>query len=268
MRSDALGLPVEVTVEREEQLEAVLSHPAPSVIYLDTAAFSKAFLEKGFQRIRSAGRKAGLRLRRIHRADEEAEAACITQLKPDCLLVRDAEGLELAGELRENGGEAVEVSADHTLYGYNPLSAGYLIRSGADRLTFPAELTARELKALYGAMPDIPYTLTVYGHIPMMVSANCVKKTTQGCDKKNSIVKLRDRTAKDMPVRCYCGPCYNQIFNADPLVLYDLPEEVKGLKPDRVRYDFTIEDSGKVMRILNGELPPAFTRGHFRNGIM
>ena len=72
---------------------------------------------------------------------------------------------------------------------------------------------------------------------------------------------------KDMPVRCYCTYCYNQIFNAEPLVLYDLPDEVRALQPQCLRYDFSVEPAAVVRQVLEGAVPRNMTRGHFRHGI-
>lgn len=114
---------------------------------------------------------------------------------------------------------------------------------------------------------ELPFELKIYGHLPMMVSANCIQRTSARCDHGNRILQLRDRMGKDMPVRCYCTYCYNQIFNAEPLVLYDLPDEVRALQPQCLRYDFSVEPAAVVRQVLEGAVPRSMTRGHFRHGI-
>lgn len=114
---------------------------------------------------------------------------------------------------------------------------------------------------------ELPFELMIYGHLPMMVSANCIQRTSARCDHGNRILQLRDRMGKDMPVRCYCTYCYNQIFNAEPLVLYDLPDEVRALQPQCLRYDFSVEPAAVVRQVLEGAVPRSMTRGHFRHGI-
>lgn len=114
---------------------------------------------------------------------------------------------------------------------------------------------------------ELPFELMVYGHLPMMVSANCIQRTSARCDHGNRILQLRDRMGKDLPVRCYCTYCYNQIFNAEPLVLYDLPDEVRALQPQCLRYDFSVEPAAVVRQVLDGAVPRSMTRGHFRHGI-
>lgn len=114
---------------------------------------------------------------------------------------------------------------------------------------------------------ELPFELMIYGYLPMMVSANCIQRTSARCDHGNRILQLRDRMGKDMPVRCYCTYCYNQIFNAEPLVLYDLPDEVRALQPQCLRYDFSVEPAAVVRQVLDGAVPRSMTRGHFRHGI-
>ena len=219
----------------------------------------------------------------------------------EAMLLEDFFGAqpELKARIRRN--------FDYTVYGYNQEAIKALVSLGADGLTYPIELTyheCRKLRAMLrscgaagthgttaeasdgessplpaaartGADADadsigsgeLRFELMVYGHLPMMVSANCIQRTSARCDHGNRILQLRDRMGKDMPVRCYCTYCYNQIFNAEPLVLYDLPDEVRALQPQCLRYDFSVEPAAVVRQVLDGAVPRSMTRGHFRHGI-
>lgn len=186
---------------------------------------------------------------------------------PDALLVRN---LDEAMLLEDFFGAHPELKTrirrnfDYTVYGYNQEAIQALASLGADGLTYPIELTYNECRKLKS---ELPFELMVYGHLPMMVSANCIQRTSARCDHGNRILQLRDRMGKDMPVRCYCTYCYNQIFNAEPLVLYDLPDEVRALQPQCLRYDFSVEPAAVVRQVLDGAVPRSMTRGHFRHGI-
>ena len=139
-----------------------------------------------------------------------------------------------------------------------------------DGVSAPLPATARPGAGTEDAgsgLGELPFELMIYGHLPMMVSANCIQRTSARCDHGNRILELRDRMGKDMPVRCYCTYCYNQIFNAEPLVLYDLPDEVRALQPQCLRYDFSVEPAAVVRQVLDGAVPRSMTRGHFRHGI-
>lgn len=196
-------------------------------------------------------------------ASEKQSSSCL----PDALLVRS---LDEAMLLEDFFGSHPELGAhirrnfDYTVYGYNQEAMLALQELGADGLTYPIELTYHECRKLRS---ELPFELMVYGHLPMMVSANCIQRTSARCDHGNRILQLRDRMGKDMPVRCYCTYCYNQIFNAEPLVLYDLPDEVRALQPQCLRYDFSVEPAAVVRQVLDGAVPRSMTRGHFRHGI-
>ena len=217
----------------------------------------------------------------------------------EAMLLEDFFGAhpELKARIRRN--------FDYTVYGYNQEAIQALAALGANGLTYPIELTYHECRKLREqlrssgaagargmnaeavdgesvAVPaaaragadaeadcigEQPFELMVYGHLPMMVSANCIQRTSARCDHGNRILQLRDRMGKDMPVRCYCTYCYNQIFNAEPLVLYDLPDEVRALQPQCLRYDFSVEPAAVVRQVLEGAVPRSMTRGHFRHGI-
>lgn len=186
---------------------------------------------------------------------------------PDALLVRNLDEAMLLEDFFTAHPELkarIRRNFDYTVYGYNQEAIQALVSLGADGLTYPIELTYNECRKLKS---ELPFELMVYGHLPMMVSANCIQRTSARCDHGNRILQLRDRMGKDMPVRCYCTYCYNQIFNAEPLVLYDLPDEVRALQPQCLRYDFSVEPAAVVRQVLEGAVPRSMTRGHFRHGI-
>lgn len=278
------ALPVAVTVETEAQLAEVLKHDAVALVYLDEACFTD--FAALIRRMHAAGKQAGLRLRRIERdfdangrkAENSAEllnglwkAACL----PDALLVRNLDEAMLLEDFfaaHPELKERIRRNFDYTVYGYNQEAIQALVSLGADGLTYPIELTYHECRKLREKLQSIglgelPFELMIYGHLPMMVSANCIQRTSARCDHGNRILQLRDRMGKDMPVRCYCTYCYNQIFNAEPLVLYDLPDEVRALQPQCLRYDFSVEPAAVVRQVLEGAVPRSMTRGHFRHGI-
>ncbi len=204
-------------------------------------------------------------------ASEKQPPSCL----PDVLLVRNLDEAMLLEDFfgaHPELKERIRRNFDYTVYGYNQEAIRALVSLGADGLTYPIELTYHECRKLReklrsSTLGELPFELMIYGHLPMMVSANCIQRTSARCDHGNRILQLRDRMGKDMPVRCYCTYCYNQIFNAEPLVLYDLPDEVRALQPQCLRYDFSVEPAAVVRQVLEGAVPRSMTRGHFRHGI-
>jgi putative protease len=92
--------------------------------------------------------------------------------------------------------------------------------------------------------------LPVYGRIPMMESAGCVRKTENLCSKKDGFWYLEDRRGMQLPVRCRCGICSNTIYNAVPLSLHQFAGRgLCGKAPVHLCM-FTTEDARETRRIL------------------
>ncbi|MCD8019062.1 MAG: hypothetical protein LUF92_05580, partial [Clostridiales bacterium] len=58
---------------------------------------------------------------------------------------------------------------------------------------------------------------TVYGRIPVMRSAQCVKKTAGLCDGRPEVLWLEDQKGRRLPVATHCDACYNTIWLDQPM---------------------------------------------------
>ncbi len=144
----------------------------------------------------------------------------------------------------------------------------------------PLELKGAEQKCLTNILPC---EKIIYGRIPMMITANCVSKTTAGCQKGKSrqTVYLTDRYHKKFPVELNCIHCMNIIYNSVPLSLHgELP---KWKEITDFRLDFTIESEAETVEIMtyfmalcnkepekekNLKLPyNEYTTGHEKRGV-
>lgn len=164
---------------------------------------------------------------------------------------------------------------DYTIYGMNSISQALLEDLGADRQTLPVELNLSELSKLYTKDKE----LIVYGRLPMMVTAGCLRKNILSCDKKSSLLYLKDRMGKDMPVKNRCKFCYNTILNSLALSVIGIGESIKRLDAKALRLMFTTENEKEIKKILKvyinyfineedcEEPIERFTRGHFKRGI-
>ena len=171
--------------------------------------------------------------------------------------------------------EDVNYIFDYNLYAFNSVSKRMLRELGADRLTLPLELNINELKKID---PEGMETL-VYGRIPLMISAQCLKKTSTGCDKKSETLILKDRYNEDMPVKNKCTFCYNTIYNAKTFSTLSLSRQVMALKPSVYRIWFSTEDGTGVERVIKdyvraytykenvSETVAAHTKGHLKRGV-
>ena len=168
-----------------------------------------------------------------------------------------------------------DVILDHNLYTYHHLARVFWRKQGITYDTAPLELNDKEL--LERGSQDSE--MIVYGHLPMMVSAQCLRKTVKGCAKASGLLWLTDRKHKHFPVKNHCTVCYQTIYNPVPLVLIENKKEIDRLGISRIRLNFTIETPEQANKITHayvqtfkkeqpGKLAAMeFTRGHFKRGI-
>ncbi len=245
--------------------------------YLDTASLSEEDILKAISICKMAGKKIYIAMPHIFRkkAAEQFDNMYndIIAAEPTGFMVRNLENLIYL----EERGNKLPVLQDYTMYAYNKSSREVLDKYNTEGYVLPVELNFRELCEL-GAKNGI---LVAYGRIPMMISAQCVTKTTKGiCAGKTGVhEQLTDRMNNVFPIKRYCNVCYNKIYNCKPLSLLTMTKEIKMLSPAGIRIDFTtetLEEAREVSRkfvnvFVHGasdekELAD-FTRGHFKRGI-
>jgi len=111
-----------------------------------------------------------------------------------------------------------------------------------------------------------------------MVTAQCIRKTVEGCSKCPEYLYLRDRKKKVFPVRNQCRFCCNTIYNSSPLSLLKDKKQIDRLQPEVLRLSFTSESAAQTGEVLDAyvktflhqepvELEGEFTRGHFKRGV-
>lgn len=194
-------------------------------------------------------------------------------------LVRNLEGY---GMLKAFGLQEKCV-LDHSLYSWNNEAVNFWEKEGILRLTAPLELNEKELRHRKNDTSEF----LIYGYLPMMMSAQCVRKNLHQCDKKQAEMLLRDRYEKVFLSKCYCKPwkmentekssrCYNIIYNSIPYGLLNEQKQVKALGFAALRLSFTTENGVQTRDVLedflnvycydkNG-LGREFTKGHFKRG--
>ena len=188
-------------------------------------------------------------------------------------MIRAWEEIELFNQLAPR----LPLLFDFGSYSMNRRAEDFIRRMAPGRpaaFTVPVELNSKELE-IRGCRGC---ELLVYGAIPMMVTAQCMKKTVEKCTGKPEVLCLRDRMGKEFPVKNHCRFCYNTIYNSSPLSLLKDKKRIDGLRPERLRLSFTTEDSETVVSVIRAfagtflegkeiELSGEFTRGHFKRGV-
>ncbi len=190
--------------------------------------------------------------------------------KLDGFLVRN---LESYYWLKEKGITKEKIFFDAGIYAFNRYSMK-LLDTFASTICIPYELNKKEQFHLLEEDIEASVEKVVYGKVPLMVSANCIAKTTNRCPvKDNNILTLKDRYGKEFPVKMHCKYCYNVLYNSVPLFIPDI-KDYKTVKTMRIQ--FTTESVAEVRNILDyyandyeGKRLPVkeYTTGHEKRGV-
>ena len=269
-------------VNSKDQFEAVFGRmadwkqddaSAEFGIYLASEEFDASVWKSYVDRCHEAGIYCYLMLPRIFRTHAERYFLKNLELLKNAGF--DAFGVAAMEEpgFMETYVPGAKLYFDHGMYTYNLRASNMMLQYGASRMTIPVELNSREIVERGGHGEMI-----VYGYLPMMVSANCIRKTTEGCTGKPELLYLKDRKGKEMPVRNQCRFCYNTIYNESPMSLLGLSKEVERFAPQSLRLNFTIEDRRTTEQVIAAfyrefvegksvSAPNNITRGHFKRGV-
>lgn len=177
--------------------------------------------------------------------------------------------------LKEKNRSAGAVIADSNLYAFNQEAKVVYHSWGVSELTEAVELNQKELSGT-GCQGN---TLLVYGHMPLMITAQCMVDNLYGCSHRETFQKLYDRKDKELLLYNCCRDCCNIIYNGEALSLLKEKKAIDALKPKRLRLDFTIEKKEETEQVLKTfiqvfrfnqgkmTLDKETTKGHFRKGI-
>lgn len=267
-----------LVVSTKEQCIAACSFSTEHLLFVA----SNLLLEKDKQlfsllRERSAkGGRVWLKLPEVVRSKDFPLLDSLLQQTGDFIEGMLISNMESYGYLMEKEYPG-KLALNHYLYIWNQESLHFW----SERSSFfsaPLELSRREWKALWHPH----FTYLCYGRIPMMVTANCIRKTKLGCRKEGVSLEegLEDRYGVHFPVEINCSYCYNIIYNSVPLSLHGFLEEIREFSGKVLRLDFTTESDREMKRIV-GEYEKylchkaydfsflkEYTAGHFKKGAL
>lgn len=201
------------------------------------------------------------------------EQLLIAQDSIEGVLFKNLEGYQWL----KSWGYSGKLMADAGIYNWNEETQLFWNKQGVS-ITAPYELNHHELNTL----KSTPKEMVVYGNIPLMITANCIRKTNDGCKKEKHLerISLKDRYRKSFEVYQNCEHCYNVIVNSLPLSLHNHMDRIRELNIPQVRLFFTGEDAKNVKSVIdffsiivgdNSNLPnppyKEYTNGHFKRGV-
>ncbi len=189
-------------------------------------------------------------------------------------LVRSLEGMGFLLNHQYGG----RIYADAGFYHWNNETIQFWQKQ-LSGFTLPFELKEGEQQKLLKT--KVACEKVLYGRIPMMLTANCVEKTTKSCIKDTTgtlnVRQILDRYQKKFPIELNCMHCMNIIYNSVPLSLHGQAAKWKQLTD--LRLNFTIESPDEVIQIIKfftatiynktmPELPyKEYTTGHEKRGV-
>ena len=268
------------SVETSEQLEAVLEEKEIQGVYCHISMFNKKQLWKeAFEtmcQVHKQGKEFYLALPYMLRDGQFIDMTQdFLKMAEQCegFLVRNLEELGYLSKL----GLQEKIITDYSVYTFNNHAKNMLDEWGVMRTTVPLELNGKEIHARDNGKSE----MIIYGHYPMMISAQCIKKTCGKCDKKSSFVKVKDRYGKYFPTKTFCDFCYSVIYNSVPTGLLEEAQQILEEGFESLRLNFTCETKEEVKNLLdvfvgayglknknvkkkNPKEMPEFTKGHFK----
>ncbi len=184
----------------------------------------------------------------------------------DGFLIRDYGELQLLKELHSKKLHIL----DSNLYFWNRRAYSWIEEEPVTETTYPLELNVHELTEIQKANSE----LIVYGHMPLMKSANCIKKTCRTCNHQTEWIALEDRQKKSLPVLTICDQCMNILYNSVPLSLHKQLDRARTVS-NRWRLEFTKESGSETEAILktfftgkeNADFLKDYTKGHFERPV-
>ena len=272
-----------VSVQTEDQFDIALGMKEVTAIYMDYDTLDGKMRAEFLNRVRETNKKCYLLLPHIcRRSVYERLENDIEELKTcgmNGYIVKNFEEVTLLQEIFKDTINDIEIVLNHNMYVFNREAKDFWNEHGIIHYTAPVELNYQELKQLEVKDCD----LIVYGYLPLMVSAQCLYESTEGC-KKSKSKNLRnsflvDRYQKKFYVQTNCNGCYNIIYNGQCLTLLKQVSEICSLNPKNIRLDFTLETKEEMKKVLNAFIGTYCygeknefemtnnTTGHFKRGV-
>lgn len=248
------------------QLDTLIGYECFDVFYLDFDMYERKTLIQQFaddvQSLTKRNKKVYLMLPTIFRADSSdyfvSIAKELDKVSFEGFVVKNYEELYLT----ENLFTGKKVILDHNLYTFNDVSKSAFFEHGVSGDTVPLELNSKEIMH----RNNIGSQMIVYGYYPLMTTANCVHKNTNGCDKKQKLIYLKDRYNKSFAVCNNCKECYNTIYNSLPTMLTKNISKLKEAGIRSFRYSFTIETPKQIKAVMDDKVAE-YTNGHYKRGV-
>lgn len=279
---ESLKPQIATSVTTFEQAAAVCANPKVDRIYFETAVMTEKELSQAYHLAKEKQKEVWLAMpvifrhtiwdRFAHKIQIIRENAYgqkdIPLIKDiwDGYLIRNTESFAFLTKYIPK--EKLRIRLDHNMYVMNEEAQRFWKEQNVTLFSASLEATKRELEAFQNYEP---MEISVYGKIPLMVSAQCIQANQKVCvcqDPKewHKQIIFEDQKKRRFVCVNYCRYCYNIIYQDIPLYLEEIADQSTTIAGS-IRYSFTTESASLVERILQGNMPCKTQRGHFDLGI-
>lgn len=273
---------IATSVTTFEQAVAVCANPKVDRIYFETAVMTEKELSQAYHLAKEKQKEVWLAMPVIFRhaiwdrfehkiqiirenAYGQKDIPLIEDIW-DGYLIRNTESFAFLTKYIPK--EKLRIRLDHNMYVMNEEAQRFWKEQNVTLFSASLEATKRELEAFQNYEP---MEISVYGKIPLMVSAQCIQANQKVCvcqDPKewHKQIIFEDQKKRRFVCVNYCRYCYNIIYQDIPLYLEEIADQSTTIAGS-IRYSFTTESASLVERILQGNMPCKTQRGHFDLGI-
>lgn len=273
---------IATSVTTFEQAAAVCANPKVDRIYFETAVMTEKELSQAYHLAKEKQKEVWLAMPAIFRhaiwdrfehkiqiirenAYGQKDIPLIEDIW-DGYLIRNTESFAFLTKYIPK--EKLRIRLDHNMYVMNEEAQRFWKEQNVTLFSASLEATKRELEAFQNYEP---MEISVYGKIPLMVSAQCIQANQKVCvcqDPKewHKQIIFEDQKKRRFVCVNYCRYCYNIIYQDIPLYLEEIADQSTTIAGS-IRYSFTTESASLVERILQGNMPCKTQRGHFDLGI-
>lgn len=255
-----------ISVMKASQLSTELAELKPRVLYIPAEELTKErealapFLE-------DTGITVAVRLPRIIFDSEKNEVSALLQAAAE-MGIKEALIGNL-GHLQYVKSMGFEARGDFGLNILNSQSLRVLKDLGLISAALSFELRIEQIRDISKAVDS---ELIVYGRLPLMLTENCIIKSSAGICTCDSFTGLKDRQGAAFPVMPEYK-CRNVVLNSKKLFLADKKEETEALGLWGERLMFTTENAVECVAVTKRYLglgdyePGTYTRGLYFRGV-
>lgn len=265
------------TVFSYDQWKVASCHPAVNRVYVSGDLCldgGDAFL----QELREAAehKEIWLKANEVVRAGDEEKMKALMQTAEGFAKGILVSNLETYGYLKYHHFSG-QIALNYHMYIWNQETLHFW-KEKIQSFLMPVECSIHEWKQLQ----DEKAEYLCYGRVPMMVTANCIRKTKGACRNAGVTLmdNLTDRYRKKFPVQVNCNYCCNVIYNSVPHSLHPYLEQIQSLQGKGIRLDFTVESAKETQQILDAYAESLqtgradftffkeYTAGHYKKGAL